>query len=129
MHSLRKACADAIRRCELAEQQAKQIQEAAARQRQAALTDARQKHVQARQSFEAALREVQSLAQQGDRILADLDLTAAPLPPFVPPVGAGLDEPARLLQNQRNQTREALNRLKTAAEALKQERRKWWKFW
>ena len=125
----RKACADAIRKCELAEQQAKQAQDTAARQRQAALADARQKHAQARQSAEAAWKQMRDLAQQADHILTDLKLTPGPLSSFVPPAGAGLDELARLLYNQRSQTREALNRLKAIATALKQERRKWWKFW
>ncbi len=105
----RKACADAIRRCELAEQQARQAQDAATHRRQAALADARQKHAQARQSAEAAWKQVRDLAQQADHILTDLKLTPGLLMPFVPPAGAGLDELARLLQNQRSQAREALN--------------------
>lgn len=129
MQSLRKTFADAIRRCELAEQQAQQAQEAAARQRQAALTDARQKHAQARRSAEAAVGDVRNLAQQADRILADLGLTAGPPASFVPPAGAGPDELARLLQSQRSQARDGLAKLKATAEALEEERRKWWKFW
>ena len=46
-----------------------------------------------------------------------------------PPSAAGLDELTRQLQNQRSQVRDALSRLKTAAEELEDERRKWWKFW
>ena len=129
MYSLRKTFADAIRRCELAEQQAKQAQEAAARQRQTALSDARQNHAQARQAAEAVLKEVRNLAQQGDRILADLGLAPASLTPYAAPSGVGLDELLRLLQNQRSQARDALNRLKASADALREERRKWWKFW
>jgi len=125
----RKACADAIRKCELAEQQAKQAQDTAAHRRQAALADARQKHAQARQSAEAAWKQMRDLAQQADHILTDLKLTPGPLSSFVPPAGAGLDELARLLYNQRSQAQEALNRLKATATALKEERRKWWKFW
>ncbi len=75
----RKACTDAIRQCELAGQQAKQAQESAARQRQAALADARQKHAQARQGAEAAWKQVRDLAQQADRLLADLKLTPGAL--------------------------------------------------
>lgn len=129
MHSLHKTCADAIRRCELAEQQARQTQETAARQRQTALTDARQKHTQARQEAEKTLKDVRNLAQEADRILSDLGLTAGPSAPFVSPTGAGPDELARLLQNQRSQAREALNRLKAAAQYLKKEQSKWCKFW
>lgn len=126
---LRQACADAVRRCEQAEQTARQTQEAAERQRQAALADARQQHAQARQQAEAIRRDVGSLLQQGDAILVSLNLAPKSSTPFTVPSGASLDELARLLQNQRSQAREALTRLKTTAEALKEERRKWWKFW
>lgn len=145
LSQVRQVCANAIRKCAQAERQAMQLQEAAARQRQAALTDARQKHAQARQQAEALLKEVRSLAQQGDRILADtsvtlsttlrarlstsLSLTPGSSTPFAIPSGAGLNELARLLQNQRGQARDALTRLKATAEALKEEQRKWWKFW
>lgn len=126
---MRKTCLTAIRQCEQAEQRAKQVQAAASQQRQIALADARQRHTQARQGAEAAVKEVRNLADQGKRLLAALNLTPEPPPPFTVPSGAGLDELARLLQNQRMQAREALNRLQASAEALKEERRKWWKFW
>lgn len=129
MWQVRQACAEAIRRCEQAERQTNQMLEAAARQRQAALNDARQKHAQARQGAEALLQHVRSLARQGDSLLADLGLSAAPPRPFVPPAGASLGELTRLLQNQRSEAEEALQRLKATAAALKEERRKWWKFW
>ena|GEM_PF-2904418 len=93
------------------------------------MADARQKHTQARQSAEAAWKQVRDLAQQADHILTDLNLAPGSLPPFVPSAGSGLDELAHLLQNQRRRAREALNRLQAIATALKEERRKWWKFW
>lgn len=129
LQEVRRASLEAVRRCEEAEQRARQALDAAERKRQAALADARQKHTKARQEADAVIQEVRSLAQQGDRILADLGLTASPPASFSPPPGAGPDELARLLQEQRVRAREALNRLRAAAEALKEERRKWWKFW
>ena len=89
MQQIRKICAEAIRQCELAEQQAKRTQEAA----------------------------------------TSLSLSSGSIAPHAPPSAAGLDELARQLQNQRSQARDALSRLKTAAEELEDERRKWWKFW
>ena len=126
---LRKACSEAIRTCELAEKQAKQAQEAATRQRDGLLRDARQRHTQARQGIDGLLKDMRAWSQQGDRLMSDLKLTREPSKPFVPPSGADLDELTRLLQNNRVQARQAFNRLKAAAEELKEERRQWWKFW
>jgi len=89
------------------------------------LTDARQKYAQARQSAEAAWKQVRELAQQADRILTDLKLASEPLSTFIPLTAASLDELARLLQNRRSQAQKALNRLKAIADDLKEERRKW----
>ena len=130
LQQVRQTCADAILRCEQVEQKTKQRQESAVRQRQAALTEVRQKHAQASQQVETKLKEVRSLVQQGDRILADLGLAPGQIATSAPsPSGGTLAELARLLQNQRVQAREALAKLKTTAKQLEEERRKWWKFW
>lgn len=126
---LRKACFKALRLCEQTEKQAKQTQAAAARQRDATLRDTRQNHAQARQGIDDLLKEVRGWAQQGDRFLSELDLTADPPWPFIPPSSTAVDELTRLLQNHRGQARESSERLKRTAEELKKERRKWWKFW
>lgn len=126
---VRRASAEAIRRCEEAERQNRQALDTAQRKRQAALADVRQKHTRARQEADTVLQEVRRLAQQGDRILAELGLSAAPPPSYSPPPGASPDALTQLLHQQYAQAKSALNRLRAAAEALKEERRKWWKFW
>jgi hypothetical protein len=126
---IRKVCADAIRQYEAAERRAKQAHDAASQQKQKALADAQQRNAQLKQQLDSVLREVTSAAQEGDSILADLKLPAGPVAPQMPPSSTNINEMVRFLQNQGTAAREALTRFKTAAQQLKVERAKWWKFW
>jgi hypothetical protein len=128
-NQLRQACADALRQWTLVEQQAGQAQAQAQRQRETALSAARAANDQARQQADTLIHEARAVLQESDRVLADLQLTPERVPPAWPPSGTRADELARQLQQQRAAAGVAQDRLQATAATLRQERRKWWKFW
>ncbi len=129
-YELRDACAKAIRQCLQAEQKTKWIQDAANQQRQIALTETRRKYSQMHQQVKSLLGGIHTQTEEAHLILSKLNLKPEQPTPMAPPqIIAGLHEFMRLLHNHRSQANAAFISLKAAADALKAERRKWWKFW
>jgi len=126
---LRQASVSAIRRLEQAERIAKQSGDTAASQKQTTLNTARQKDAQLRQQADKVLQETRSLAKRGDGILAELKLQAASAGRPSPAAPVTPDQAIALLQSHRAKANEGLIQLMTTAKELKEERRKWWKFW
>lgn len=129
IQELRQKCISANQQCDSAVQHAKQVESAAAQQRQIALTNARQKHTQMQQDVRNVLNELNRLTSQAQLILTELGLKARGGSATPPQSSVTLNNLIRMLHNYQGEAKTSLLRLKAAADELKEERRKWWKFW
>ncbi|MCL4488660.1 MAG: hypothetical protein M1570_11095 [Chloroflexi bacterium] len=126
---LRQKCLKTVRELEQAERKASQTHDAAKHLRDSALADARLKNSQVEQQVDGLIAEISKRAEEGDAILADLQIAPSPPTPFKLTPGIGSSELMRLLANQRSISVQAFANLGTRSNELKAERRKWWKFW
>jgi hypothetical protein len=125
----RQICLEIIQTCEQAELKTKKIQEESARNRKIALDNIKQKDAQTRQLSVTTLTEIHEMVTQADQLLAELKLTPGTDNPPAPQLGDSLEDLLRNLANQRSQAYQSSSQFKIACEALKIEKRKWWKFW
>ena len=83
-----------------------------------------------RQEAQSILNELRQQTRECDKIVAELGLSPVPVPlPSVPSPGTSLNDLVTSLRNQRAEAWQWLAKLKTTAAELREERKKWWKFW
>ena len=129
IQELREKCISTIQQCISAEQHVKQVESTASQQRQMQLSNARHKHSQMQQDVRNIMNEVSRLMSQAQLILTEVGLKAGGGGSIPPSPGATFNHFIQTLHNYQAEAKTALLRLKAAVDELKEERRKWWKFW
>lgn len=129
IQELREQSISTIQQCISAELHARQVESAASQKRQIELSNARQKHTQMQQDVRNVQNELNRLVGQAQLILRELGLKAGGGSSIAPQAGTTSNHLIRMLRNYQAEAKTALLRLKAAADELKEERRKWWKFW
>lgn len=130
LEQLRQHIVQTIREYHRLDQQFQQAIQAAKQQRQQAIAATQQQYQARRARVEQVVANIRSHTQRAQQLLSNLGLpTSAGGRGAVTPPSGSLKDLVHFLEQTETQLRQHIAHMETTAKRLREERKKWWKFW